>query len=142
MFVGRTEPGGAPCALFRIASAPRNCARPALRSYRDNPSCNAPLLDGLKSLARARKDSGLAGVALPTPDSDINIGRIDLECAALRPVRSAAIRIVPLPQNGSSTSPPRREQSLIASATSATGLTVGCMANSSSRPARTVLTPA
>ena len=35
---------------------------------------------------------------------------------ALRPVRSAAIKMVPLPQNGSSTRPPRREQSLIASA--------------------------
>ena len=43
---------------------------------------------------------------------------------AERPVVSAAIRVVPDPANGSSTIPPRFEQSMIGSATSATGLTV------------------
>ena len=52
-----------------------------------------------------------------------------------RPVFSAAISVVPEPPNGSSTSSPRFEQSRMASATSATGLTVGCIASSSSRPA-------
>src|SRR5258706_9767189 len=44
---------------------------------------------------------------------------------ARRPVFSAAIRTVPLPQKGSRTRPPRFEQSLIASATIKTGFTVG-----------------
>src|SRR5688572_12129144 len=46
------------------------------------------------------------------------------------------------PQKGSSTISPRREQSRVASATSATRLTVGCEARSSIRPARKVLAPA
>ena len=54
----------------------------------------------------------------------------------------SAMTVVPEPQNGSSTISPRRLQSLIASATRATGLTVGCMARSCSLPVRMVLTPA
>src|SRR5215472_4010455 len=46
-----------------------------------------------------------------------------------RPVRSAAITVVPLPRKPSSTMSPRAEQSRIASATSATGFTVGCKAD-------------
>jgi NADPH:quinone reductase-like Zn-dependent oxidoreductase len=46
------------------------------------------------------------------------------------------------PQNGSRTMPLRLDTSLIASATSATGLTVGCIASSSARPDFMVLTPA
>src|ERR1700733_1753651 len=61
---------------------------------------------------------------------------------ALRPLRSAATRMVPLPQNESSTRPPRREQSFIASTIMATGFTVGCIASSSSLPLRIVLRPA
>jgi len=41
-------------------------------------------------------------------------------------VRSAAITVVPLPRKASSTISPRAEQSRIASATIATGFTVGC----------------
>src|SRR3989442_15877260 len=44
--------------------------------------------------------------------------------------------------NGSNTIDLRREQSSIASATSRVGLTVGCMRNSSSRPALNEFTPA
>ncbi len=47
----------------------------------------------------------------------------------LRPTRSAAINVVPLPKNGSSTTSPRAEQSRSASATSCTGFTVGCSAS-------------
>jgi hypothetical protein len=50
-------------------------------------------------------------------------------------------KVVPDPPKQSSTIWPRREQSLMASATSATGLTVGCMASSSLRPPRKELTP-
>src|SRR5712671_4252729 len=46
-----------------------------------------------------------------------------------RPVRSAAITVVPLPRNASITMSPRAERSRIASATIATGLTVGCSAS-------------
>ena len=52
----------------------------------------------------------------------------------------AAIRVVPLPKKGSSTIAPRREQSFMASATRATGFTVGCMRSSSFRPRLKVLT--
>ena len=55
-----------------------------------------------------------------------------------RPARSAAIKVVPEPANASSTMPPRFEQSLIASSTSATGLTVGCRPESRRGPAKTV----
>ena len=51
----------------------------------------------------------------------------------LRPVRSAAINVVPEPRKMSSTSSPRRVTSWMASATSAVGLTVGCSAKSSRR---------
>src|SRR5438034_8740507 len=61
---------------------------------------------------------------------------------ARRPTRSAARRVVPDPPKRSSTMSPRRLQSLIAAATSATGLTVGCDCTSSMRPARNVLIPA
>jgi hypothetical protein len=43
---------------------------------------------------------------------------------ARRPVLCVAINVVPEPAKGSSTVPPRLEQSLMASATSATGLTL------------------
>jgi hypothetical protein len=58
-----------------------------------------------------------------------------------RPVRSAAVRVVPEPQNGSSAMPLRREQSRIASSTRATGLTVGCSSRSE-RALPKPLTPA
>jgi esterase/lipase len=45
---------------------------------------------------------------------------------ATRPVRSAAIRVVPLPPNGSSTSPPCGLELRIARSTSPTGFFVGC----------------
>ena len=47
------------------------------------------------------------------------------------PTRSAAIGVVPKPKNGSSTMFPRTEQSRIASATMAIGLTVGWSAKGS-----------
>jgi hypothetical protein len=50
--------------------------------------------------------------------------------------------VLPLPQNGSSTIFERLDASLMASAIKATGLTVGCIASSSRRPARKVFTPA
>src|SRR3954447_15415597 len=57
---------------------------------------------------------------------------------ARRPHFSAAIKVVPEPAKQSSTTSPRLEQSRMASATSATGFTVGCMASSSVRPAHRV----
>ena len=50
--------------------------------------------------------------------------------------------VLPLPAKGSSTIAPRLLTSRIASASMATGLTVGCIASSSRRPVRKVLTPA
>jgi len=91
--------------------------------------------------AALRQDGWFARVGLPSPDRDIDISGVDFHCAGGAPVRSAAISTVPLPQKGSSTKRPRCEQSLIASATKPTGLTVGCRARSSSRPVRIVLTP-
>lgn len=62
---------------------------------------------------------------------------------AHRPAFSAAIRVEPEPPKQSSTSSPRREQSLIASAINATGLTVGCIASSSLRePLMLLINPA
>src|SRR6516225_2450044 len=75
-------------------------------------------------------------IATSTKTGSISMAR------ARRPVRSAATKIVPEPANGSRTMPWRREQSLMASATRATGLTVGCMASSSSRPRRIDVMPA
>src|ERR1700730_12095339 len=49
--------------------------------------------------------------------------------------------VVPEPPNGSRMMAPRRLQSLIASATRSTGLTVGCSSKSSRRPSRKLLTP-
>ncbi len=60
---------------------------------------------------------------------------------ACRPVRSQAAMVVPLPQKGSSTKAPRRVQSRMASATSATGFTVGCIACSAPRPGRGLFAP-
>jgi hypothetical protein len=54
---------------------------------------------------------------------------------ARRPTRSAAKMVVPEPQNVSSTMSPRRVQSLMASATSATGLTVGWLCVTKTRSA-------
>ena len=100
------------------------------------------LLDRLEGFAWPSKDRWLAGVGLPAPHRDVDVGRIDLERPRLATGALGCIKMEPLPQKGSSTKPPRREQSLIASATNAVGLTVGCIASSSSRPARMVLTPA
>jgi hypothetical protein len=64
-----------------------------------------------------------------------------MSLAAL-PHLSAAIRVVPEPPNGSRTTSPLLEQSRMASATSATGLTVGCIARSSARDELMLLMPA
>jgi len=95
----------------------------------------------VKSLTQRGEDRDLTCVLFPASDRDIDILWVKLNCRARRPVFSAAMKIVPLPQKGSRTRLPRFEQSLTASATIATGLTVGCTANSSIRPARMVFTP-
>src|SRR5258705_13227134 len=78
-----------------------------------------------------------AGQPLPAADGRVDIGRVELQPVARRPVRSAAITVVPLPRKASSTMSPRAEQSRIASATIATGFTVGCNAKRlPSAPAR------
>src|SRR6476661_7510543 len=59
---------------------------------------------------------------------------------ALRRDLCAAMMVVPDPANASSTISPRREQSLMASITSAVGFTVGCISSSASRPERKVFT--
>src|SRR5450759_864869 len=61
---------------------------------------------------------------------------------ARRPDFCAAIRVVPDPPNGSRTISARRLQSLMASLTRSTGLTVGWSSSSSRRPVRNVFTPA
>src|SRR6476620_4253701 len=61
---------------------------------------------------------------------------------AMRPVFSAASRIVPEPANWSSTRSPRAVQSRIASATRAIGLTVGWADSASIRPGAKVFAPA
>ena len=88
------------------------------------------------------RTADLPAVGLPAPHRDVDVARVDLKRPRLATGPLGRDQNSPLPQKGSSTKPPRREQSLIASATNATGLTVGCIASSSSRPARMVLTPA
>ena len=82
------------------------------------------------------------GESLPPADGDIDVSGLELQTYARRPTRSAANTVVPEPQKVSSTISCRRVQSFIASATNATGLTVGCTESSSIRPARKLFTPA
>ena len=70
--------------------------------------------------------SGPTGGLLPTLDDDIAVARVELDQPGSPPVRSAAISVVPLPPNGSSTSPPRGLELRIARSTSPTGFIVGC----------------
>ena len=72
-------------------------------------------------------------------DNDIGVVAIDFNAVARRPAFSAAIRVA-TPGEDVDNSPPL-EQSRIASATSATGLTVECMASSVPRPLPKVSTP-
>ena len=65
---------------------------------------------------------------------DVAVVRVEFDAWPRRPVRWAATSVVPEPAKTSITVAPV-EQSRIASATIATGLTVGCMASSSSRVA-------
>ena len=95
----------------------------------------------LEGLASFGKNGVLAGHLLPAADDAIDVARIELKPGGPSPGDSAAITVVPLPRKGSRISPLRFEQSLMASATSATGLTVGCMASAASRPAPKLLTP-
>ena len=87
---------------------------------------------GIEASARQR---------LPPPHGQVAIDRVDFDqpCLAAGPL--AAISVVPLPPKLSSTTSPRREQSRIASATIATGLTVGCIARSVNRSAPNVFAP-
>ena len=61
---------------------------------------------------------------------------------ARRPICSAAMMVEPEPAKVSRMIDPRFEQSLMASAMRATGLTVGCIFSSSIRPARNEFAPA
>jgi hypothetical protein len=81
------------------------------------------ILEGLPVFC---KQGSISGRCLVPPKYDIAIGGVISMRRALRPDFCAAISVVPEPPNGSSTISPRRLQSLIASATRATGLTVGC----------------
>src|SRR5690242_8260525 len=69
-----------------------------------------------------------ASQVLPTADGGIDIEGIQLD-RQIRPVRSAASKLVPLPRKASSTMSPALEQSRIASMTRSTGLAVGCKAS-------------
>ena len=88
------------------------------------------LVEGESAL---RVDCIPAGEGLPAADGGVDETRLDLHRACVRPTRSAAMIVVPDPQNVSSTMSPRRVQSLRASATSATGLAVECDLSSSMR---------
>jgi hypothetical protein len=97
---------------------------------------------GIDLSSGAREHGHLAGVGLPAPHRDIDVVRIDLDrpYPAAGPLRGDQHR--PAAGKGRSRMISlRREQSLIASATKATGLTVGCMASSSSRPGDKLLIP-
>jgi len=69
-----------------------------------------------------------AAMGLPATDDRVDIRGVDLDPGATAARGSAAITLVPLPRKQSSTRSPRAEQSRIATATIATGLTVGCRA--------------
>jgi hypothetical protein len=92
------------------------------------------ILEGLPVFS---KQGSISGRCFVPPKDDI----ANSMSRALRPDFCAAINVVPEPPNGSSTISPLRLQSLIASPTRATGLTVGCSASSSIRPARKLFTP-
>src|SRR5262249_3380832 len=97
--------------------------------------------DILKRLPGPGEPGSVSGQSFVSLDDDVAIAGSYSISRARRPDLWAAIRVVPEPPNGSSTRSPRRLQSLIASATSATGLTVGCKTSSSRRPARKLFTP-
>ena len=97
-----------------------------------NPATEA--LSGFKE-AKPMVFSGI----FPTDGADYDNLKDALEKLQLN---DAAINVEPDPPKQSSTISPRREQSRIASATSATGLTVGCMASSSARSLLIELMPA
>jgi hypothetical protein len=69
-----------------------------------------------------------AAMGLPATDDRVDIRGVDLDPGPTAARGSAAITLVPLPRKQSSTRSPRAERSRIASATIATGLTVGCRA--------------
>jgi hypothetical protein len=90
-------------------------------------------LDILKGLAGPLEHRRLAGVAAHRRTATSTYFGSSSTARARRPVFSAAMMVVPDPQNGSRTTPLRLETSLIASATRATGFTVGSIASSSAR---------
>lgn len=93
------------------------------------PSC-VPLQSRRRSVRRHREPRHV----LPTPNGTIVIGRLVFDAVAPRPTFSAAMTVVPEPRKGSRVRLPLDLQSRIASATSATGFTVGCISSASSRP--------
>src|SRR5215831_16395714 len=111
-------------------------------SLRRNGLCSALACDFVEGQAGLDVNGVLAREGLPALDRDIDEVRLELERAgpAPDPLRRQDRRAEP--QKVSSTMSPRRVQSFMASATSATGFTVGWDWRSSKRPARNVLTPA
>jgi len=72
----------------------------------------------------------IARECLPAADNCVDVERIYLSRPKQRrPLRGAATTVVPLPKKLSSTIAPRVVQSMIASATKATGFMVGCRAS-------------
>lgn len=98
----------------------------------------ARFCDGLEVFFRRRKRGPLTGIGLPPLYDRVAISRVELE----QPRLAAAIWVGPEPPKISKTVSPRREQSRMASATSATGFTVGRMVNSSRRLALMLPMPA
>ena len=85
----------------------------------------AILRDLFEALFRGGEPARFAGELLEAARDAVAPRAVDLDRpGAPAGVRSAAISVLPAPAKGSSTMSPRREQSAIASATSATGVAV------------------
>jgi len=84
----------------------------------------AAIRDLFEALACFGEDRLLARCLLPAPDGDIDIAGIEFNAAG-QPTCSAAIRVDPLPRNGSSTTSLLCVTSSRASTSSGKGFTVG-----------------
>jgi len=85
--------------------------------------------NALECLAALGQYRGLASKTLIATDDGVAVERVVFDDPGRAPAGLSGDQRRTGPANGSSTRSPRFEQSLIASATSAVGFTVGCMAS-------------